>query len=165
MTCTIDEWAGAATAASIDIAIQVLGLDAAILLEPGEPFAAPFAAYVPLSSSDSHIQLGIVAELSDCERMSRTLLCLSNEEPVASDGDVADAIGEIANMVAGATKTMMNPRIPDIVLGLPLCVRGRIETQAVEQVATELLVGSMRVRIVLLRSPHAGPKSRPRAAS
>jgi len=72
MTCTIDEWAGAATAASIDIAIQVLGLDAAIRFELGEPFTAPFAAYVPLSSSDSHIQLGIVAELPDCERISRT---------------------------------------------------------------------------------------------
>ena len=163
MTCTIDQWAGAATAATIDIAIQVLGLDAAIQLEQAVPFAAPFAAYVPLSSSDSHIQLGIVAELIDCERISRTLLCLSDEEPFASEGDVADAIGELANVIAGATKTMMNPTVPDIVLGLPLCVKGRIETQGVEQAATELLVGSMRVRIVLLRSP-AGPKSRPRTA-
>lgn len=163
MTCLVERWVSAANAAALDIASRALGWEAEVRSgETGAPFDAPFGAYVPLSSSDSVVQLGIVAELSDCAVMSRALLGMGPDEGFAAESDVADAVGEIANMLAGATKTRLSDVVQDIVLGLPLCVKGTIETQALEHVSTELAFGPIRARLMLLRSP-GGPRSRPRA--
>ncbi len=164
MTCSVDRWVEAANAAAVDIAAQAFGWDTTIRAAGAAvPFRAPLGAYVPLSSSDSVVQLGIVAELDDCELMSRALLGLGPDDLFGAESDVADAIGEVANMLAGATKTRLSEIVHDIVLGLPLCVKGTIETHAVEQVSTELLFGPVRASLMLLRSPSAGPRSRPRA--
>lgn len=163
MSCIVDRWVEAASAAAVDIASQAFGWDATIRNGTGLPFRAPFGAYVPLSSSDSVVQLGIVAELSDCETMSRALLGMAPDEHFGTESDVADAIGEIANMLAGATKTRLSEIVHDIVLGLPLCVKGTIEAHAVEQVSTEVCFGPVRANLMLLRNPSAGPRSRPRA--
>jgi len=162
MTSSMQEWVTAASAAVVDVAAHALGWEAAVEPLEGAPYRAPFGAYVPLSSSDSVVQLGIVAERLHCEALSRALLGMAEDEPFGSEGDVADALGEIANMVAGSAKTRMSERVPDIVLGLPLCVNGRIECQGTEQVTTEFIFGTTRARLVLLRARHVSkPPSRP----
>jgi len=162
----IGDWVDAAVVATVAVAAQALEREASVLAggEVGAPFDAPFGAYVPLSSSDSAVQFGIVAEFSDCEGLARILLGMGDGEPFESEGDVADAVGEIANMVAGAIKTRMNAEVPDIVLGLPLCVRGTIQAQGVEQVVTELGLGAMRMHVVVLRSSTHAAKVRSRPA-
>jgi hypothetical protein len=162
MTSTMKDWVSAASAAVVDVAAQALGWESSVESLEGTAFRAPFGAYVPLSSSDSVVQLGIVAERLHCEAMSRALLGMPEDEAFGSDGDVADALGEIANMVAGSAKTRMNERIPDIVLGLPLCVNGRIECQGAEQATTEFTFGTTRARLVVLRAPRGSkPPTRP----
>jgi CheY-specific phosphatase CheX len=61
---------------------------------------------------------------------------MADEEPFGAEGDVADAIGEIANMIAGATKTPANGSAPDIVLGLLPVSEGRSRRRS-RKVATE----------------------------
>lgn len=162
MTATMNEWIGAARAAMIEVASQALGREAALADGGGDACAVPFGAYVPLTSSQSVVQLGIIGERLDCEAMSRALLGMPDDEPFGSEGDVADALGEIANMVAGSVKTRMNEIIPGIVLGLPLCVTGRIECQGAQLATADFSFGTTRARLVLLLATHASkPPSRP----
>lgn len=166
MTATLDDWVGAASAAVLEVAEQALGWQASPDTNEDGVYGAPFGAYVPLTSSESVVQLGIMGERLACEAMSRALLGMGEDESFASEGDVADAVGEIANMVAGGTKTRMSQAIPGIVLGLPLGVAGRIECQGAERATVSFRFGTTCARLVLLLAPQASkPLSRPGRAA
>lgn len=59
------------------------------------------------------------------ERITRKLLCLSDEEP-ADDQVIKDALGEIANMVVGQVKTRLCEAGKNCVLALPTVFPGEL---------------------------------------
>jgi hypothetical protein len=154
-TMTVTDWVDAALEAAIDVATSALSCGAVerATTVPLEAIVEPFGAYVPLLATDSRLQIGVFAGRTACEAMARALLGMAPEEAFGADCDVRDAIGEIANMVAGGVKTRMNGRVPGLQMGLPLCVSGRIEQLGgAEYADADLLVGEVRTTVMVLRS-------------
>jgi chemotaxis protein CheX len=90
--------------------------------EPGRPFAADDAWSAAVSSSggwDATVTVELSADLA-CS-LTRTMLDLDAAEP-AEDADVADAVGELVNMIGGNVKSLMpGPSA----LSLPAVAAGR----------------------------------------
>ncbi len=57
--------------------------------------------------------------------VAKGMLCMEPDEEVP-DEDLADAIGEVANMVMGSVKTRLQDTIPNIEISIPTVICGRI---------------------------------------
>lgn len=92
--------------------------------------ASPLSAdlcgvYIPLVGEAFALQLGVLAERAVCTQLAKSLLGMTADEPLESDEDVFDAVGEITNLVAGGLKARLSATA-NVTLGLPLAIRGKI---------------------------------------
>jgi CheY-specific phosphatase CheX len=160
----LEHWMDAAAAAAEDVASQALGLESSTSV--GES-AAPtgFGAFVALSGGDDKVQVGVMLDQAGGEALARALLGMPEDEAFASEGDLADAFGEIVNMVAGGVKTRMNEQVPGIQLGLPLCVKSLISPAHVIQSSRQLMIGSVRALVIVLSHSGSLPRSVARHAA
>jgi CheY-specific phosphatase CheX len=151
----LSEWIEAAEASAIEVATTALACSSVERAPRSEPSQSSlFGAYVPLVAVDCQLQIGIVAEWQACEILARALLGMEPDEELSAQSDVSDALGEIANMVAGCVKTRMNGRMPGLNTGLPLCVVGHVEPSAGAQHASvALLFDQVRASVRVLWSP------------
>jgi hypothetical protein len=157
------DWVDAALDATTEVASQALGFEAVVPSgQPGAAFDSPYGAYVPLTSGEDVLQLGLVAERAGCETISRALLCMAPDDAFSAESDIADAVGEIANMVAGGVKKRMDDRVPGILLGLPLFVSGGVEPHGADRSVSEVRIGDVRAQVVVLwtRGGRPAPASR-----
>ncbi len=69
--------------------------------------------------------LGVTMTQVCAETVASNMLCLEPGEEIP-EGDLADAIGEVANMVMGSVKTRVQDTIPNIELSIPTVIFGRI---------------------------------------
>jgi hypothetical protein len=82
--------------------------------------------YIPLVSDAFALQLGLLATRDVCTTLARALIGdIDGAEPVESDADVFDAVGEITNMIAGQVKVLLAEKV-NIKVGVPLALRGRV---------------------------------------
>lgn len=108
-------------------------------------------AYVPLVTPAGSLQVGIAAEIEQCRALARALLCMEPEEELAP-ADVADALGEIVNILAGGLKARMVESAPSISLGLPIFINGAIEpTDKLEFAISEMRIGPIPASLVLVQ--------------
>jgi len=81
--------------------------------------------------------------------------CNEDTEPLPP-ADIADALGEIANMVAGGIKRRMAKHDSSIKLGLPFFLHGRIEPLAKQETAiTEAMIGPVTAQLLLIKQVQA----------
>jgi hypothetical protein len=74
------------------------------------------------------------------------------DEQLESEDDVADALGELVNLVAGRVKARLDGCTRAIRLGLPHHVEGHIEIPSrSEGIATPLRWGPVHAELVVLR--------------
>jgi CheY-specific phosphatase CheX len=160
----LEHWMDAAAAAAEDVASQALGLESSASVDES---AAPtgFGAFVALSGGDDKVQVGVMLDQAGGEALARALLGMPEDEDFASEGDLADAFGEIVNMVAGGVKTRMNEQVPGIQLGLPLCVKSLISPAHVIQSSRQLMIGSVRALVIVLSHSGSPPRSVARHAA
>jgi hypothetical protein len=160
----IERWMDVAAAAAEDVASQALGLEASASTDES---SAPsgFGAFVALSGGDDKVQVGLMLELAGAEALARALLGMAEDEAFGSEGDLADAFGEIVNMLAGGVKTRMNEQIPGIQLGLPLCVKSLIPPAHAIQSSRRLTIGSVQAAIIVLSHGSSPPRSVARHAA
>jgi len=126
---SLEEWAVATCGSMEDVATGALGLaDFKISTVHQLSTDADCGGYIPLLTDLESVQIGLATDLESCRKLSRLLLVLDDDEPDPPLAEVRDAIGEIANVMAGAIKTRIcNAREGvDIQLGLPFFVHGRI---------------------------------------
>lgn len=123
----VADWQQAAVQVASEIAANVLAF------EDGSPperiatvDAAGQGAYVPILSGDYSVHVGVVSDASGCAALARALLGMAPDEAVAPE-DVHDAVGEIANMVAGGVKSKVTARGAQAQIGLPIFIHGHIE--------------------------------------
>lgn len=57
--------------------------------------------------------------------VTRSMLCLEADDDVPTE-DLADAIGEVANMVMGSVKTRLQDTVPNIEISIPTVICGNI---------------------------------------
>ncbi len=84
-------------------------------------------AFVPLVGTNDSVQIGITADRPTCQVLARRMLQMEDHE-VPSDHEVRDALGEIANMVAGMSKASRPDKNRDLALGLPILFEGVVNT-------------------------------------
>ncbi|MCP4602583.1 MAG: chemotaxis protein CheX [Proteobacteria bacterium] len=147
------EWLDASIIAAKELAQIALGLDGAELISireglPGESDSA----YIALVGEKSSAQIGIASDAEGCQQIARTLLGMEPDEEDLSEEDVADAIGEIANILAGQIKTLMAEKSIDVVLGMPIFIQGRVKmTSDMEFAAADMHFGSIPVTVMILK--------------
>ena len=148
----VSDWVAAMADASTELALS-LGIDGVELLGWHDvPPTGMAGAYIPLLGEDQTLQLALLATPEGCADLSRLLLGLEPSDEVA-DADVADAVGELVNIVAGGVKQRMQDQAGVLRLGLPVFINGYVQrTQQLEIALASARMGDVGVHLMALRS-------------
>ncbi len=150
---TIDEWMSAVVSSAEELATVALGFDGASLVgRRGDMPTDLTSAVVALVSDTASVQLGFAATENGCKSLARALLCMDPGEELPAE-DVADAVGEVVNIIAGQVKRVIGTQDATVKIGLPLVVHGKFETSdSVEAAFADLNVGPVPVTVMVLKS-------------
>lgn len=149
----LDVWMSAVEEGIRDVARDGLGHATVETTARGSdiPEAMP-GAFIPLLSADESIQLGLVSTPEGGKKMARAFLQMGEQDEL-STADLADALGEATNILAGFVKRNMQPHLKTVQLGLPLYVNGHLEmTERVRALVTHLKMGDIPLAVIVLRS-------------
>ena len=158
----LSDWVAAMADASTELALS-LGIDGVELLGWHDvPPTGMAGAYIPLLAEDQTLQLALLASPAGCAGLSRLLLGMEPDEDV-SDADIADAVGELVNIVAGGVKQRMQGpgktgtgKIGtggSLRLGLPVFIHGYVQpTQQLEISLASARIGAVEAHLMALRS-------------
>ncbi len=93
---------------------------------PSDPREADvkFGSSIALTSETGGWNLAVMANQSSCEALTRNLFAMEDDETPEME-DMADGIGEIANVAAGVMKASRAAAGERVQLGLPLFMEGR----------------------------------------
>lgn len=128
----------------VEVWASLLGPEEPVLPWQHESFATGWAASVTITGAwEGTVVLELTAELA--EDATRTMLDLATDH-APDDADVADAVGELVNMVGGNVKSLMPE--PSL-LSLPVVAAGRVAhpSDAVEVVRCDLLHAGRPLRV------------------
>lgn len=148
----LSDWLDATCGVMLEVAASALAFESSeeLARKNSLPRELP-GAYVPLLTERASLQVGIASTHEGCAALARALLCMEPGEEV-SHGDVADALGEIANIVAGALKGRMAPRAGSVTLGLPIFFNGAIEpTDKLEFAVADMRLGTIDASLVVVQ--------------
>ena len=125
---TLRHWRTAVEGAATEIATHALSFPGVVVLDPvaAERSAALIGAHIPLVGGGQAFDMALVSSREGCEALSRAILCLG-ARPAICDAEIVDAIGEIANMLAGAMKRRLADHGAHLALGLPIFVHGYLQ--------------------------------------
>ncbi|MEZ5063417.1 MAG: chemotaxis protein CheX [bacterium] len=152
---SLEQWLDVALEATGEVATTALGGEFRVThLEPPDP-SIRTGAYIPLRSADQSLLVGLLGTESTCRKLARTLLGMEDEpEGDPSDPDVADAVGEIVNMLAGGIQRRMNGNDSRVELGLPIFVRGAIlPTRRMEATMAGVVFDDVEAELLMFREP------------
>ena len=153
----VSHWLSAIESSLDEIAKTTLGFDGCFPGDARTDSPELSGGYVALVGQHTAVQVAVAAEPAVCKQVAATLLCMEpNEADELTEADVADALGELVNMVAGGVKTQMASTDPGLSLGLPLVVHGRIEESSATQAAMrDAKLGPYDVTLVLVADAEA----------
>ncbi len=116
----VERWLDALTDAIEELASLNLGMDVAEAVRREEPSTdSRSTASIDLRCPTGSWRISIASDTDGCQTLARTLLGLEPEEEDLPDADVADAFGEVLNILAGGLKKRLSGAEGDIFLGLP----------------------------------------------
>jgi CheY-specific phosphatase CheX len=108
-------------------------------------------AYVALVGDEPPAQVGLVASIDTCRLLARQMLVMDVAEELV-DGDMCDAIGEIAHLLGDSTTRLLKERGAGLKLGLPLFIQGRlIASQRQEVGSLTVRIGAAVASLIVLR--------------
>ena len=148
----VSDWVAAMADASTELALS-LGIDGVEVLGWHDvPPTGMAGAYIPLLAEDETLQLALLASPAGCADLARLLLGMESDEAV-SDADIADAVGELVNIVAGGVKQRMQDAAGGLRLGLPVFIHGYVQpTQQLEVSLASARIGEVDTHLMALRS-------------
>jgi hypothetical protein len=124
------QWRSAVQGAAVEIATCALSFPGAVTQDPVglECAVSMIGAHIPLIGGGQAFDLALVASSDGCQALSRAILCMGDGPgPPLRDAEVADAVGEIVNMLAGSVKRRMSGQGAELELGLPIFLHGYIQ--------------------------------------
>lgn len=152
---SLKAWLDALAASTDELATTTLGFEGCQVEEllPQIPYPPPTAgAYLAMVGNEQTLQLAIVSDMQGCRLLSGALLGMVGDEDGLGETDIADAMGEIINIVAGGVKTRMAGSDKGFKLGLPMFIDGHVEpVKETEQAAQRVTLGSIRAYLLTLR--------------
>lgn len=125
---TLPQWRAAIDGAANEIASYALSFSGAVVQDPVglERAISMIGAHIPLIGEGHAYDMALVTSAESCKALSRAILCMAPDADIR-DADVADAIGEIVNMLGGGVKRRMSGLGAELVLGLPIFLHGYIQ--------------------------------------
>lgn len=115
-----------AVRAVVDTCAIQMNLELAVDPNPSDPRDADveYGSSIALTSETGGWQLAVMGSRGSCEKLTRNLFAMEEDEDPAM-ADMADALGEIANVAAGVLKASRAAAGQKVQLGLPLFMEGR----------------------------------------
>lgn len=151
---TLDDWLDAISKSAQEFFTGQLGLEPfEVVGTGGEVSVSDVGSYVALVGDETSAQIGMVASIEACRKFARKMLCMEDDEEL-DDGDMCDAVGEIANILGGTTKRLIAERMPGFKLGLPLFMQGRLipsDRQEVSSLAVRVAATEAHLLVVRVR--------------
>jgi CheY-specific phosphatase CheX len=148
----MSEWMDALHDTTREVATTALGFEGSEILKVSA--ATPDGlegAYLALVGQADSIQIGLASSEEGCQALSRALLAMEADAPDVEPADVADAMCEIVNIVAGGIKTRVNGKVPPIKLGLPIFVKGAVQPSSrLVILVAEILLGTVPAALILV---------------
>ena len=152
------QWLDAAAASARDVGVSALGMSESKWAGPSEGKLPGDlrGIYIPLVADGLALQLGLLASREVCATLASRLLSGGEDaEPLESDADVFDAVGEVTNLIAGNVKVLLADQV-QIRVGVPLALAGRVfPIGASQSIHGHLELGDSSVWLVI-----TGPKPR-----
>ncbi len=123
----IETWTDVALECTRELAVDLLGLDGFEIVCRNRGLSPSVqGAFLPLIRDDSSLHVGIFSDADAIRRLACALLQVEEQDEEPDGSEVADAVGEITNVLAGAVKTRLEDAAPDTELGLPLFTGGEV---------------------------------------
>jgi len=115
------------------------------------PWHNTLGAWVPLVGNTFSLQLGLVSTDDGCQSIARKLLNLGPEAPLTEE-EMADAIRETVNILAGMSKITIEGDVPKSTLGLPIFIDGHIKITKEQAALSEMIsLGEVICYLVVLK--------------
>jgi hypothetical protein len=144
----IQSWLDATLASAIEFSETTLGMG---LSDPDPAQRLPenlTGCFVALVGQDESLQIGLASDTHGCQVLARALFA-SDEE--LSESDVTDALGEIANIMAGGVKKRRSENNSNMVLGLPIIMEGHVRISDHQRMAhLDVALGEVPVRLLVV---------------
>ncbi len=141
-------WADATYQAAVELAETTLDLEVVAADDGDAPEAV---AFVSLSSGKVALQIGIGSSKAGLVGLSKAMLMMEPDEEL-DDEELVDAIGEMANVIAGGVKTRLASSQTGLSIGLPLFVEGSVRHQKmIELCRRHAMVGGFPVTLSIAR--------------
>jgi chemotaxis protein CheX len=157
---SLDDWLKAMVEAAAEFATTTL--DAT--LEPSDTTnELPLdltGCFVALVGEEGSLQVGLASDATGCQSLAKALFASEEDLP---DEDVGDALGEIANIIAGGVKKRMAIVQLALALGLPIVMEGHLRISERQQLAqADVKLGEVPVRLLIVcgKGQSAQPHSR-----
>ena len=148
----VQPWIDAMADAMKEVATTTLGYAGCTVLGPRTDSGALSGGYVALVGDKCSVQVAVASEPSMCQSIAARLFEMPEDEADSlPDGDVADAVGELVNIVGGLVKTRMAKLDGSLQLGLPFVIEGVIEsTKRLKSEYVEADLGGVKVVLVVI---------------
>jgi CheY-specific phosphatase CheX len=113
-------------------------------------------AHIALVGERETAQLGLISSQEGCWNLARAFLGMERDESL-SEEDMADALEEIINILAGGVKRRLIALDSSLKMGLPFFIQGHImATPAQDRAIAAFRLGVVEGHLIVLRSRHAG---------
>jgi CheY-specific phosphatase CheX len=104
--------------------------------------------FVALVGDSGSLQIGFGSHPLGCQTLAKVLFASTDDLP---EEDVSDALGEIANIIAGGVKKRMASVQPPLAISLPIVMQGHIRlTERQQLLEAEVLLGEVPVRLLVI---------------
>jgi hypothetical protein len=139
-----------------EIATSALGLPGLAVTTRHERPPTLHGAYLGLVGPGGAVQIGLAAQLAGCQALAKGLMGMGPAAPDLPDAEMADAMCEIDNIVAGAFKTRLRDRAGPLQMGLPVFISGAIKpTDHVAVEVAEVTLGGLPAAVLLVHPRQA----------
>lgn len=108
--------------------------------------------YVSLLADDDTYWVGLLSTPEGSRALTAAFLGMGGPDEVTPE-DVADAMGELANMLVGNMKPLLSSDDANLTTGLPMFIRGQLNLNTTETLAAHLNVGVIPAWVSVGKQP------------
>jgi hypothetical protein len=135
-----------------EVASSALALPAIEVTARGHRAPAAWqGAYLGLVGMAGGFQIGLASDEAGCQALAKGLLGAEPGAEALPVAEMADAMCELVNIVAGAFKARVRERVSPLQMGLPIFFHGAVqETEHTGLSVAELRAGDVPAALVLV---------------